>query len=454
MSHQGFDKTFKEFKEDFYSKIGDGSCLNVLDINLLKVVLDGLKVQYNKRGEIVNHFSRSTFVVKCYFLIKILLDTKKRVRVKKKISSISTNTTLIGFSNRYISQNGIKVPIYYQKIFIELGRDKFCYITDSHEVFSDLSIKEFAFGFNIFSKQNWLLFKELRIKLKADSFVKLWTEDELENINISSFLFFINFVKWDYVLKHNKFKKALLTCHYHNEAFILACKRHNIEVNELQHGLISVADIFYVFPQQVKSIIKKALFPDLVYVYGEFWKDVLLNGCEYSEEQIKVLGYYQFESNIKSDILIDEKDKKIILITTQYSADEHFIKFIKGLSLKLTNNWIVIVKTHPQEKMELYLGLENECSNVKVVNEDLDTLICKSEFLVTIFSTTIFDALRLNRHSFSLNIPLYEDYVKNLVEIGASNLLEIDENPTEILNSLKDKKDIAKFYSIFSKSII
>mgnify|MGYP007073577320 FL=1 len=104
--------------------------------------------------------------------------------------------------------------------------------------------------------------------------------------------------------------------------------------------------------------------------------------------------------------------------------------------------------------MELYLGLENECSNVKVVNEDLDTLICKSEFLVTIFSTTIFDALRLNRHSFSLNIPLYEDYVKNLVEIGASNLLEIDENPTEILNSLKDKKDIAKFYSIFSKSII
>ena len=41
MSHQGFDKTFKEFKEDFYSKIGDGSCLNVLDINLLK----GLSMQ-------------------------------------------------------------------------------------------------------------------------------------------------------------------------------------------------------------------------------------------------------------------------------------------------------------------------------------------------------------------------------------------------------------------------
>ena len=58
MSHQGFNITFKEFKEQFYSKIGDASCFNVLDINLIKIVLDGLKVKYNQRGNYADYLSK------------------------------------------------------------------------------------------------------------------------------------------------------------------------------------------------------------------------------------------------------------------------------------------------------------------------------------------------------------------------------------------------------------
>jgi len=286
MSHQGFDITFKEFKEQFYSRIGDGTCLNVLDINLLKVVLDGLKVQYTKRGKISHYFDKHNFIVYCYFLIKLTLAVKKRILLKKKVQSCASNSTIIGFSDRTIESDSKEVPIYYQKIFNEFGRESFCCITNKEQIFSDLNTSDFILGVNIFSKRNRLLYLALKEKLCSLDFINLWTSEELENIKISVFLFFVDYVKWDFVLTQNKFKNALLICHYHNEAFILACKRNNIQVRELQHGLIAEEDIFYVFPDQVKSVIHKALFPSAIYVYGSFWKDVLLKGCEYNGEAI------------------------------------------------------------------------------------------------------------------------------------------------------------------------
>lgn len=455
MSHQGFDSTFKEFKNQFYNRVGDGSCFNVLNFNILKVVLDGLKVQYTKRGKINHQFGNSVLVTYFLFLIKVILDTKKRTLFKTNLNKIPDNLTLIGFTDRAIKDENKTHSIYFQKIFNQFGRDKFCYVSNSSQnklnanfLFSDLPL-----GFNVFNKQNRIIFSELKKILNNEDFKNKWNKNEYENIQIATYLFFIDYIKWDYFLKNKKIKSSLLICHYHNEGFILACKRNGIMVNELQHGLIAKEDIFYVIPNQVKSIIKKALFADRILVYGNYWKTTLLQGCEYSENDIKEVGYYHFESitNTEHDLV---SNKKIILITTQYSAEKHFIDFAEKLSPKLTSEWVIWIKPHPAEKIELYKFLEKKYANVNIVQGNLDSIINKSEFLVTIFSTTIFDAVRKGKMAFALNIPLYADYVEGVVKSGAAHILDINENPVDKLNQINAMIDSKMFYDDFNSMLI
>lgn len=449
MSHQGFDSTFKEFKENFYSKIGDGSGLNVADINVLKIVLDGLKVQYTSRGKISHHFNRSLVGMYVYFLINIIRDLRKRETLRSKLINIKSAVYLAGFSDR-TEQEGNQC---FTRIFEDIGRDKFCFITtnEKNKNDSDVVFPDLIFDFSIFSAYNRRLLKELRTFLYSKEFTSLWNEKEREDIRTAAFLFYIRYVKLNSFLQKKKFKSLLLICHYHNEGFIHACRKNNIKVVELQHGLIAKEDIFYVIPEQVKLIIKKALFPDEIYVYGNYWKKVLLQGCEFGEADIKICGYYHYDKYKNSSDLTTPGDKKIILLTTQYSAENYFIDFVQNLSPQLDQNWVIYLKPHPFEDIKLYQPLESKFPNVKIVQGTLNEWIDRSEFLITIFSTTIFDALRRGKKAFSLNIPLYSDYVNTLVSVGASYLLNPDEDPVKKMTSFSHSDRIPQeFYVNFT----
>src|SRR5687768_9428789 len=108
MSHQGFTNTFKDFKDQFYSKIGNGSCFNVLDINLLKVVLEGLKIQYSSRGTVAHYFNKPTIFFYLYLLGKALFDFNRRRLLRKNIKASGDASILIGFSDSYLKQNSKK----------------------------------------------------------------------------------------------------------------------------------------------------------------------------------------------------------------------------------------------------------------------------------------------------------------------------------------------------------
>jgi len=449
MSHQGFDITFKEFKEQFYSKVGDGTCFDVLDINLFKVVLDGLKVRYSKRGKTRDLFKKPLIVVYLYFLIKFLADTKKRILLKNKIINFKDAEYLAGFSDRTIEEGNQCFP----RIFSSLGRKNFCSITNQIKNKNDFDffIEELTLNTNVFSSYNVQLFKSLKHYLDSKEFTSSWNKDEIDDIRIAVNIFFINYIKLDALLIEKKFKALLLICHYHNEGFIHACRKNKIKVVELQHGLIAKEDIFYVIPNQVKGIIKRALFPDEIFVYGKYWKNLLLDGCEFDSSKINICGYYHKEdSNVRITQAIDNATK-IILITTQYSAEKYFIQFIENISPKLNQGWCLCIKPHPFENESLYKPLETKFGNVKVIQGSLTDWIDRSSFLITIFSTTIFDALRRGKISFSLDVPLYSDYVSSLTNMEASYLLRINENPIIKFESLQIKQNsLNEFYVEFT----
>jgi hypothetical protein len=456
MSHQGFDSTFKEFKQDFYSRAGDGTVFNVLDINLLKIVLEGLKVKFTSRSKIVHYFDRPVIAAYVYFAFRLISDIRKRKTLNSKIANRKEAKCIVGFSDRAVKIADKEYSLYFQKIFEEFGREHFFFLNKhkSTKVETDIELSDLTIGFNVFSSYNIRLFLSMKKWLKAGYMLNTWSKAELENIKAASFLFYMDYLKYDSLLKKRKFTTSLLICHYHNEAFILACKRNKIPVNELQHGLIAKEDIFYVFPPQVSAIIPKALFPDTVLVYGEYWKDLLLQGAEYPANAIRKLGYYHYEN---PDKVIHNKlglsDKKIILVTTQNSASSHFVDFIKGLSPKLSSDWHIVVKLHPAENISEYSGLQ-PLQNVDISDENLDAWILRSEFIVTIFSTTIFDAARLGKPAFALNIKLYEDYVQAVVSSGAASLLEPTENPLDKLSTLKSVNNTIEFYANFNRPVL
>ena len=458
MSHQGFENTFEEFKKQFYSKIGDGTCFNVLDINLFKVILDGLKVQYSSRGKVAHYFDKPTFVFYVYLFVKYFFNIGKRKVLNKAIKKHAAANILIGFSDRYLNEDSRSYPLYFQRFFNEFGREKFYYITENNnnKINADFCQNELVFGFNFFSLYNIKLY--YNIKKFINKLEDIWTPKEQLDIKIACFIFYINYLKWDFFLKHRKISKIIIEQHYHREGLILACKNNNISVNELQHGLIAKEDIFYVIPHQVSGIISKALFPDKIFVYGNYWKKVLLTGCEFKERQIIELGYYHYDNMVLKSTRLNQpitaKSKNIILITTQYSAEIFFIDYVKLLSPKLGDEWEIVLKPHPVEKNSIYEELE-KLHNVSVVQGNLNELINSCKCLVSIFSTTIFDAVRMGKPAFSLYFPIFADYVNGIVSSGAAYLLTPEDNPVEKYTEIAlANQHVVKseFYSEFNKN--
>ena len=111
--------SFSDFKNDFYSRISDYSIFDCEEINLLKVVLDGLRVNYNKGNKIGSDF----------LLHPVLFNLKNGLRRFRSRNDQKNRTVsiclrrhnqkyLIGFSERItLLSNGEKKSIYFESIF-------------------------------------------------------------------------------------------------------------------------------------------------------------------------------------------------------------------------------------------------------------------------------------------------------------------------------------------------
>ena len=286
--------TFTEFKKDFYSRIADFSIFDCQDFNLLKVVLEGMRINY--RHPIKADFLLSPFAYRAKYALKNLKAHIAGRKIEKKLKQFE-GKVVVGFSARTFSPEHKNVSLYFENIFRTLGRNKAVYISDSVPAdisCSDLRLNDIIAEFSALkaTAKELKLAKDLRTTFEKISNSKLFSDRELTGIRNAFQTFLLHFKAWDHFLSRIKAPLAVFEQHYHREGFLLACKRNNIKAVELQHGLIVPEDIFYVFPSETKTVIEKALFADEIYVYGEYWKSNLLKGVEYPAEKIKTLGYY------------------------------------------------------------------------------------------------------------------------------------------------------------------
>lgn len=443
---------FKDFKKNFYSKFNDYKIFDGLEFNYFKVALEGVKVDYFKKGKFSKSIFNNEIIYRFLFFFnwfkKVLSGSLKTFHAHIAIAKKHVNSDyLILDPGRFVKNfNEESVPIYFYNLFNSLKKSNSIFFVsenqidgyhDFNDVYSDLS----TLGNSIKHHYSQNLRKELKkvfSKIKENS---TFNKSDLENIKCGFQKFYNEAIFWLKILDALQPIQIYMICHYHKEGLIYAAKKLNIKIIEFQHGLIAKSDVFYNFPSEISIIEKDCLFPDEFRVYGNYWIDILRSGNFLNKEKIKLVEYYLYKrtklnSNEANQLYSFVNNKKIILVTTQTFLSNDFIKYIDKLIQVLTEDYCLIIKPHPRENINDYNKYE-KINNILVTEISSEVLLSKTDIHITMYSTTAFDALRYGLATYYIYNENQIDYIKELYNvIGGEIIKDYNMKPWLIENKL------------------
>lgn len=425
-------QTFTDFKNDFYKRVPDLTLFDCGDINLLKVVLDGLKVNYVSKGTVRAYVFYPMFVFNLIRLYK-----KLRLGRSKNVFKSKEKTYLIFDSNRLVSYENSLFSIYFTRVIETIKREN-CFLikpSSSNVLDFDITDSEIECLYSgVLTEKQLILLLNLKSTLKNIISSNIFTSIEVSNIKFAFHKFFLEYCRFDNFLQtNNAFKKAIFTCHYHKEGVVYALKSNGIKCIELQHGLIAEQDIFYVLPESILKIKKELLFADYIGVFGNYWKNKLLKGYEYKEDRIFIIGNYQFEPILKNQdyLYLREivKNKKTVVVTTQTYLHNEFINLVKALDKRLSkkySDYLILIKPHPNEKRDLYENALKNLDNCIITELPIFTLFDFVKINITSYSTTLFDGLKFGVVNYVFRTEQTKDYVNAIINDRIANELNLD----------------------------
>ncbi len=224
------------------------------------------------------------------------------------------------------------------------------------------------------------------------------------------------------LLERRRPEKIFLVVSYswYKRALICAAKKLGIETVELQHGTFSPYHLGYNFPG-VKTNIE--CFPDSFYTFGDYWNE--LAALPIAAGKIKTYGFAHFSAQ-KKKIAAEKKIPERILVISQGVIGKQLSTIVKTLAKKLPEHQIGY-KLHPGE-YDLWktdypdLVEASKLSNVEVLDNNKSSLythFARSQYLVGVFSTAMYEGLALGCTTFIVDLPgvEYMDYLvkKNMV---------------------------------------
>ena len=238
-------------------------------------------------------------------------------------------------------------------------------------------------------------------------------------------------------LRRSKARAIFIVNYYSTlrRAIVKAAKDLGIKVVEIQHGLISPTHVAYIQkdPKNFDDV------PDYVLLFGDFYKDIILNYSElFREDQLFVVGNYYIETvknappDLPDDLKKLKKGKKpIILLTSQtiFSRDVYKPYIEKILN---TRKYHLIIKNHPGDLKDKFKIYENH-PDVTVISDpsiSLYELLKIVDIHITVNSTSAIEALMFGVPSLILRYMGYEKVIqflidgKNVIEVDVDNLIE------------------------------
>ena len=199
-------------------------------------------------------------------------------------------------------------------------------------------------------------------------------------------------------------------------SIIAACKNNGITTIGIQHGYIYEFNPMYSYGNSLENNKKYGfLLPDHLLLFGNYTKNLLLEKG-YPSEKLVTLGnpaFFGLDKFLRSfnRAKILEKfgispDQQIILFTSgklqqkylahgKYDYDEQIWKYLVN-QFGNDKKFFLILKPHPQEKdTGVYENIleSDSCTNAVITHDSIYDLICLSDVVLSVFSTTMLDAL-------------------------------------------------------------
>lgn len=433
---------------------------NFLGMNISKYFYDH---SITRKNILVNKPVSNKGLLKHSFLSNPILVVNAFIKLVYLVIASRNKIIFYGNSNRIIKEGNAYFDSFNFNIIKDIGPKKVLIIQDRGDfikgkIFSPNLIIDDLYPLLFIIKKIFYVFhrKELlEFDARIGSKLKVlgFSDDECVTKLLE---FSIRYVFFSFLLSRIKPKSVLLTCHYSKHALIAACRQLSIPVIELMHGQILPNHRYYnnlkVSPEFITSFRKWSL-PDKIGVYGDFWKNTLIEGKFFTEASIINIGYYQKLPEIKSPSLRENR-KITILIASDGIMQSYFLNYIKFLKTKLDKDkFKIIIKLHPSEDGRIFTEVVDS-QFVFLEEADIYQLFSKADVLISVYSTVIFEATLFDIRIYSMFIPKYQKHCEMILKTGAAERLNMDQIPDFSPSSLDNKRVFLDKYNFKKFSIL
>ncbi|MFA9518185.1 hypothetical protein ACERIT_13380 [Halopenitus sp. H-Gu1] len=229
---------------------------------------------------------------------------------------------------------------------------------------------------------------------------------------------------------------------YGKETLIEACKRKEIPVVELQHGVIYEHHYGYAYPENVT----KNTFPDYLLTFGEFWNENV--SFPIPEDRVIPVGYPYLEQRL--DAYDDIERSKQLLFISQGTIGRELSRFALAVHEDVRIDHDVVYKLHPGE----YDRWEEEypwlaTSDMRVIDESeppLYRLFAKSTAQIGVGSTAVYEGICFDLETFVFETD-GADVLRPLVDDGAASMVgSLDELARELGSNTAVRFDRERFF--------
>lgn len=420
---------FNIIQNEFERRFPDGKLFEGKNFNYIKLVQHGLSYAMTEAQDKL--LKKNPFSVWSLFKFKSRVNafrTRKMNFILKKSEGI---LFLEGRRKLKLPTGEVISPItHFLREAVLSTEYSWWDTTGAFQTEADFSVKDMSGWFpttNEIQKEIYFELKGVLQKIKKE---EVFSSVEFRYVESAFYVFFESFRRWHELLSYARPKTLVGITHYHNEGCLAAANLLGIKTVELQHGLISKNDLYYVYPNQYRAAVSKGMFPNEIWLFGNFWKEVLKKGAESEFMKPIVIGDFTVDTPMNS--LSVEKENRVLLCAQKNLSEPYieWIRFMRDRILPLHKDWKLIVKLHPLEsEVKKYEDEANEFIEVLPISTSLNEELKIAKVQVSIYSTTFFDALGMNVKNYSLvDIGYSSDYSAEMVAQGVAEALTKSED--------------------------
>ncbi len=342
-------------------------------------------------------------------------------------------TIFYGATGRTSRDDGTTYDLYNARVVGELGREHFILIEDRDDGAEKTYRPDFTFSdFALIIRLVAVLIRLLqgrRLRRFAGSVTATYPAlgfSRAEAVEIAA-AFCANYWVNRMLVGWLAPERALLICHYGREPFIAACQRQGVPITELMHGAIPAGHRFYSYPPSYSHLFGRALFPDRIAVYGDYWRRIVLAGNMFPPEAVVVGGYYLRVAPKSTAREVSGTTR--ILICTQPTVQREMLEYIVFLKSALDHStWQIVIKPHPSEDATAYHALA-EPSFVSVADQNTYELLAECDIHISSYSSVLYEAILYGVCNYALRVERYSRLCDEVVGSGVALPLKPDELP-------------------------